>query len=99
MNKMEQKHTPGPWYVNDFSGYHNLYDKPDYNANNLLDEDQCARAPHNAKLAAAAPELLDALQELIEVATEYYKMVFDRDVPADHYAISNALEAIKKATE
>lgn len=62
---MEQNHTPGPWFAVEYSGYYNLHDSDQYGATNILDEDECARAEHNAKLAAAAPELLEALQRLL----------------------------------
>ena len=63
----DQKYTKGPWYAVEYSGFHNLHDSDFYGATNLLDEDECAAAPHNVRLAAAAPDLLEALIELLNV--------------------------------
>lgn len=57
----EYKHTPGPWYPVEYAGYWNLQSDPFYSdEDDLLNEEHCAAAGDNAKLAAAAPDLLAA---------------------------------------
>jgi hypothetical protein len=87
------KHTPGPWYVtrhNDLqysisqkeTGYDEMIE--------ALDEEDEA----NAKLIAAAPELLEALKE----CRKWYENNTDRLYPDTPICFSNALSAIQKAT-
>lgn len=60
------KHTPGPWFAVNYSGYYSLQ-KEDYysDKDDLLNEEKCPDAEANAKLAAAAPDLLEVLQKVI----------------------------------
>ncbi|MEJ8803150.1 hypothetical protein [Pontibacter sp. H249] len=90
---MEHKHTPAPWHHIEYSGYSQLHDGDHYGATNLLDEDECSAAHFNGKLAAAAPELLDALEILLNDFEHIVKNA--KGQPA--YTL--AKEAIKKATE
>lgn len=89
------KHTPGPWFVchkspfivragDDISGRHIAHIGPaNYTPRFDIDEP-------NARLIAAAPDLLDALERLVSAARD-----------ADHgymdQAIDNAESAISKA--
>jgi hypothetical protein len=58
---MEDKHTPGPWFVVEYAGFWNLQADPYYtDEGDLLDQEHYAAAEANAKLAAAAPDLLAA---------------------------------------
>ena len=58
---MEDKHIPGPWHAVKYAGYWLLQTKGDYSAEgDLMDEAHYATAEANAKLAAAAPDLLAA---------------------------------------
>ncbi len=50
----------------------------------------------NAKLIAAAPELLDALQEFLDINDS--KDTFDTKVDRMIKAVNSAQDAIKKAT-
>ena len=90
---MNTKHTPAPWRfdqeemkikgiddVNFYTVIANVSPKMDYSRGMTT---QCA----NAKLIAAAPELLEALQEVVKIS--------DRK----HDAWDKAKAAIKKATE
>ena len=84
----ETKHTPGPWYPVEFAGFHVIKTEPYYDAgDDLLDVEESPNAEANAKLIAAAPELLECLKEIIAIS--------DRDHSAWEYAKS----IIKKATE
>ena len=94
----ETKHTPGPWAIGDenneccqviIGDKHNLVaslDRLDCNTGKIVIEREEMLA--NARLFAAAPELLAAL----EVAVEY----FDRN-EIDCIAHDDAKAAIKKA--
>ena len=90
------KHTPGPWEVSEFSAHvlanetavckfesiHGMY--PNYTT--------------NARLIAAAPELLEALKDLLESAYPPHEL---DDTPHDFYdaAKKKARAAIAKAEE
>lgn len=90
------KNTPGPWEIRR-SGldkkYYSVVDNDglhvcDCRGNNLGDE---WLNFHNAKLIAAAPELLEALRNIIAK--------YDNDYVWEHPVKTAALAAIKKATE
>lgn len=85
---MEAKHTPGPWNVA-FGEDGLVIDAPESGIC-TVDSPLSERAA-NAKLIAAAPDLLEALNTLLYVD------------PVNHYGLmeaeSKAIAAIKKATE
>jgi len=57
-------HTKGPWYTENYSGIWMLQSKSGYLPSiNLLDEEDCNEAMGNAKLIAAAPELIELAYE------------------------------------
>ncbi len=62
------KHTPGPWFAVNYAGYNNLQAEPVYGSPDLLNGQTMGaeQAEANAKLAAAAPDLLEALKKLRE---------------------------------
>ena len=74
------KHTPGPWEVADAGGYEGFkYQLEEYFvrrpeddvaiASEVLDPDTCKPSEANARLIAAAPDLLAACKlEVIELA-------------------------------
>ena len=87
---MKTKHTPGPWsYNRDEGGCHgHVISTSDYIVAELPDFGDGA-APHteaNARLIAAAPELLDALK--VAIATSD---------PSQHKWVAEARAAIAKA--
>jgi hypothetical protein len=94
---MEAKHTPGTWLINDSKHEGRDFKLIVYSQNNrrvalCYRENNCVyneieESYRNAKLIAAAPELLEALKEVIAIS--------DRDHSAWDYAKS----IIKKATE
>ncbi len=94
----EVKHTPGPWKINetDYSNAYGIECEVNGIQHTVCTDQFCYpnfkkdRDPEklaNAKLIAAAPELLEALQDIIKIS--------DRK----HDAWDKAKEAIKKATE
>lgn len=59
------KYTKAPWVAVQYANFWNLQKEGFYSdTDNLLDEDKNIDAEANAKLAAAAPELLHALIKL-----------------------------------
>ena len=94
------KHTPGPWRVGKTGCVVSDSDKNitiggaigkeaiDYFGGNLICE---SVMPSNAKLIAAAPELLEALQEIIPFNLEW--------INENHPTYKKAISAIKKALE
>lgn len=61
---METKHTPGPWHPVNYGGYYMIQSGPFYESADILDEAQTPNAEQNAKLIAAAPQLLEACMNL-----------------------------------
>lgn len=85
------KHTPGPWFAVEYAGRYSFQRKDEYGDPDLLDQDSCSRAYYNTKLAAAAPELLEACLEFVR------KVECGEARSKRSYA--QMKEAIKKATE
>jgi hypothetical protein len=100
------KHTPGPWTYNLTTGVVRSLaeDFPNCRQPVICDlrhwshEDTTHIHPANARLIAAAPELLEALKE---IAADYADR-FDLDDPSTNpgikYTIKQARAAIAKAT-
>lgn len=90
---MNVKHTPGPWHVElkthildaNRTLIANVCDRYDGTNNNFL-----SSAEANARLIAAAPELLEALRDLVDVMTGRMN--------GETVALHNALVTITKAT-
>ena len=89
---MSTKHTPGPWHGETITGRHKVW------ADRGLNEDQAVIATvdtsANARLIAAAPELLEALNgfEPVDVVN------FARWMERYQVVMNNARAAIAKAT-
>jgi len=61
---MKTTHTPGPWhYVDCGEGLHAIHDQPDKRGRH--EQLATVYTKDNARLIAAAPELLAALEELV----------------------------------
>lgn len=97
---MNKQHTPGPWNVgddspNDYEGP--MIDTRDRAVAVITIDHETESTPEdraNARLIAAAPELLAALQRLTRAMDDY-----DGDIPADiNSPHHQALAAIAKAT-
>ena len=60
----ETKHTPGPWRTDARNGFPlDIEDPGEYM---IAKATPCAKAEANARLISAAPDLLDALKELLD---------------------------------
>jgi hypothetical protein len=85
------KHTPGPWFPINYAGFWDIQTKDEYSETSVLQDDHYNNAEVNAKLCAAAPELLKVLQDVVEDW---------KNGPRCPYSIFEAAQAaIKKATE
>jgi hypothetical protein len=94
----EAKHTPGPWQVGEYS------DGVGVGAGfrvALMTGGERYRDKANARLIAAAPELLDALQKAVgalEFSRDYHKDLGNEDQAFAQDMLDAALKAIAKAT-
>lgn len=82
-------HTPGPWYWAD-----NVPDAPPQyrmiaDADGFTVCDPSPMSEHDARLIAAAPELLAALRDLVAVTQQNYD---------NRHELAAALDAIERAT-
>lgn len=59
------KHTKGPWHSVQYGPYFIIQSDEFYGDTQLLSLEETPNAEANAKLAAAAPELLEALKEML----------------------------------
>lgn len=93
MKGMKTKHTPGPWFYKD----EHRPIVPTYQIRSNDKEVACVsfsvNGEANAKLIAAAPDLLEALNSLLSVCKATYPL-FDEWIE-----YKQAVTAIKKATE
>jgi len=93
---MDTKHTPGPWragkqwsvVADSEIGTHSDQENREYYGGALVCES--VRTEANARLIAAAPELLEALRDMVDVMTGC--------ADGETVALHNALSAIAKAT-
>lgn len=105
---MTAKHTPGPWFAEKNDSYWEV--NPDKGGENELPfsvANVCSSAPGNrdgglqeanARLIAAAPELLAALQLVAGEVTDYVRPTSaDSHLPTDIVAVVHA--AIAKAVQ
>ena len=87
-------HTKGPW-IYSYTAKENATIRDTHEGNNIATVKNRADGPRNAKLISAAPELLEALQNLLEAIeassnTKHGDFVYERTV---------AHKAIEKATK
>ena len=92
--KKEFKGTKVEWHAVEYAGTYFIQDGETHEDNNILDSDIYTEeiVEANARLIAAAPDLLEALQRLLKKT--YPNKTFD--VGSDHEA-DVALRAINKA--
>ena len=115
---MEAKYTPGPWFAVDYAGKFDIQNGDGYEDTDLLCYDTIwneksldkETVEANAKLMAAAPEMLEALNMLLEELDKLIDHVVDmgcidfedesiegvRDI---NNAKKLAIDVIKKATQ
>jgi hypothetical protein len=93
---MNTKHTPGPWRENSQGDSEYIFSEV-YGAIAIIPHGGIHRDEHkaNAQLIAAAPDLLDALQTIVSVLSDW-----DNATNQGKYAnlIEYANKAINKAT-
>jgi hypothetical protein len=97
----EQKHTPGPWVAedNEIHAAGQMIAVALYNGHSDAEE---AETESNARLMAAAPEMLAALKGLMDgwtlppTVNEYW-LIQDGHDPTEARKICNAVLAIAKA--
>lgn len=111
---MKTKHTKGNWSYtvdtnkvkeNPDSGlkpFHHLFGENNKNICSHITGDTIEEAEANAKLIAAAPEMLKELNELIKIATLIHKNRPDKYNVIDYATLAKAIlkteQLIKKAT-
>lgn len=89
---MKSNYTKSPWVAVEYAGFHIIQTEDSYTGNDIFDLDKYENAKENAQLAAAAPELLEALI----LITERFKRV-DPLYSNDKIDIERAEQAISKA--
>jgi len=102
---METKHTPGPWAAefvipqHSADGYWQIQasQKPD-GALVVADVAECPEIDENARLIAAAPDLLAALDETADALAEFGKLVQDGAFDAaEDWADANVVLIVDRA--
>ena len=106
----ESKHTPGPWRLDRHSSYSVEGDHPKWGrmsiasagtwSSNLVDgEELCLTQQANARLIAAAPEMLEALEALTRLVGNLCDLYGHsaKTRLLDTTALNSAKAAIKKA--
>lgn len=89
----ETKHTPGPWQANKWApGYSISAPDSQYTVCNLSD---CNNAEANARLIAAAPDMLEACQQIINDSD--MDAIHGAGRSVTHDAIDKVRAAIAKA--
>lgn len=103
---MKTKHTPAPWRVTNGMPYIMAENNTEIAKVNcdVEHEKDIETIQANAKLIAAAPELLEALQDFVRSFENSAPCALDSDEYANAIngfspQLSNAINAIKKATE
>jgi ATP:corrinoid adenosyltransferase len=91
---MSGKHTPGPWLA---AGKHITQDDGGVIAYTTAYAKPTPRQLADARLIAAAPDLLEALQEVLK-HEKWHAAVADEVTPAARAAIRKADAVIAKAT-
>lgn len=88
----EFKGTKGPWHAVDYAGYISIQDGETYADNDILNVDNVTPDEHyyNGKLCAAAPELLEALQQIVGMIKDLDIIEIGTD--SAEAAISKALD-------
>ena len=94
----EVKHTPGPWqWTQHFDPTISIY-KDGFGTLARLYDSAAGTGKANARLIAAAPDLLEALKTLVPMLDEWHKEHPDCVGDKEPHAIKAARAAIAKAT-
>ena len=78
------KHTPGPWFAVQYANWFNIQTTEEYSASDVLDLECCEEAEANARLAAAAPELLEELKHCREWHKHHVDLIRTYGSKAEH---------------
>lgn len=93
----ERKHTPGPWSTGIVFGFTEVV-APTLNVANIRGR-TIPEQDANARLIAAAPELLEALEECVHALAEWVEIAEPSDMREDELdTLEKARSAITKAT-
>jgi hypothetical protein len=87
-------YTPGPWYPVEYAGYFDVQNGPYYSDTSVSNIEYDENAENNARLMAAAPDILEAL---IEARTFINSLVIE--YPNDYEILTKIDEAINKAID
>lgn len=104
-----EKYTSGPWHPINYAGYIRLQDGPYYEDNDVMNEEVCEEAEVNAKLAAASPEMFEALTKYVSLSDRQekaFEVLQDSEGETDNLVkaeeweecLKEAKAALKKAT-
>lgn len=75
----EIKHTPGPWFPVEYSGFWEIQLADEYSMmDNLLDEGCNPNAQADAKLMASAPQMFGEISTLEQKIIDYDKQVLEQ---------------------
>jgi len=100
---MNTQHTPGPWVVlwGNYTHFATINKSITHRicAVDISDHKKAGEASANVKLMAAAPEMFEALQNLIKAASPMIHRLNIRKGFSEKIALNEAIKAIKKATE
>lgn len=95
---MKSFYTPGPWHAVNYNGFFAIQKKDKYDhRDNLLDLEHDSRAANNAQLAAAAPQLYESLEKILNIVSSY-DTPEDVDIIKIRQIAKEAKAAILKAT-
>lgn len=98
----EFNYTYGPWQAVEYVDCFKLLKITFHGEIHLFDKNDCEDAKYNARLAAAAPELLEACKTLLEANRKMASWIVNNDRTNHAFTGMEAdligLEAIKKAT-
>ena len=100
----EVSHTPGPWHPISYAGFWEIQTEPYYGPTSVLNEDHFPNAEANAKLCAAAPDLLEGARNLKHFVETWVNHTTTHEqmqlLMAFEAKVDQMLgDAIKKATE
>lgn len=100
MDTEKTKHTPGPWIAKEFAGNWNVTTTEKPRTHNVCKVSDLDDTEANARLIAAAPELLEALRSCLEWMEFTIPKLNETNTHRMNWGgpISKARAAISKAT-
>ena len=102
---MTTKHTPGPWEIERYSdgliqivGDLKVISDDEEHFTTVVEQISATNEEANARLIAAAPDLLEALKDLADDISDRFDMDSPSTNPGIKHCIAAARYAIRKAT-